>query len=64
MSPQYGSILKQVYPNIHYQTYCFFKRFEIIKESCVNPVTLSTLRAWRLVRCLEGCIFTVYGHTV
>ncbi len=29
----------------------FFKSFKIIKESCVNPVTL---RAWRLVRRLEG----------
>lgn len=28
--------------------------FKIIKESCVNPVTLNTLIAWWLVRRLEG----------
>lgn len=32
----------------------FFKSFKIIEESCVNPVTLNTLRAWWLVRRLEG----------
>lgn len=47
-------MLKPPCLDIHLDTCYFFKKFETIRLSRDNPVTLATIRAWQLMRFREG----------